>query len=85
LRSLLIGSSRSRDEHVAAGFIDLHLELDLRNIPLLEFSMVGPAADAGYEQSRPKIADWLAARDGSPWSDAADPSDDSALSRDEEG
>ncbi len=67
LRSLLIGASRSRDEHLAAGIIDLYLELDLRNIPLLDFSLVEPAATAGREQALAPIAAWLADRDGSPW------------------
>jgi predicted acylesterase/phospholipase RssA len=67
LRSLLIGSSRSRDEHLAAGIIDLYLELDLRDIPLLEFGMVETAATAGREQAHHLIANWLADRGGSPW------------------
>jgi predicted acylesterase/phospholipase RssA len=67
LRSLLIGASRSRDEHLAAGIIDLYLELDLRTIPLLDFSLVEPAATAGREQALAPIAAWLADRDGSPW------------------
>ena len=67
LRSLLIGSSRSRDEHLASGAIDLYIELDLREIALLDFAQVGPAADAGRAQSRTPITDWLDARCGSPW------------------
>lgn len=67
LRSLLIGSSRRRDEHLAAGIIDLYLELDLRDVPLLDFALVTPSADAGLEQSQPLIHEWLAGRGGSPW------------------
>jgi predicted acylesterase/phospholipase RssA/CRP-like cAMP-binding protein len=67
LRSLLIGSSRSRDEHLAAGIIDLYLELDLRDIPLLDFGLVEPAAAAGREQAQGLVSGWLADRDGSPW------------------
>ena len=67
LRSLLIGSSRSRDEHLAAGIIDLYLELDLRDIPLLDFGLVTPAAEAGAEQARVAVSAWLAERGGSPW------------------
>ncbi len=62
LRSLLIGSSRSRDEHLAAGIIDLYLELDLRDIPLLDFGLVESAAAAGREQAQDLIAEWLADR-----------------------
>lgn len=69
LRSLLIGSSRSRDEHLASGAIDLYLELDLRDIPLLDFAQVIPAAEAGLAQSRAPITEWLNAREGSPWGD----------------
>ena len=67
MRSLLIGSSRSRDAHLASGVIDLYLELDLRDVPLLDFSQVGPAADAGRVQSRAPITKWLDAHGGSPW------------------
>lgn len=67
LRSLLIGSSRSRDEHLASGAIDLYLELDLRDIPLLDFAQVGPAAAAGQTQARTPVTEWLDARAGSPW------------------
>ncbi len=70
LRSLLIGSSRSRDAHLASGEIDLYLELDLRNVPLLDFAQVPAAAEAGLTQSRAPIAEWLALRGGSPWGDA---------------
>lgn len=73
LRSLLIGSSRRRDEHLAAGIIDLYLELDLREVPLLDFGLVTPSADAGLEQSRPQIVEWLTARGGSPWASSAAP------------
>ncbi|MFK7919691.1 MAG: cyclic nucleotide-binding domain-containing protein [Ilumatobacter sp.] len=73
LRSLLIGSSRSRDEHLASGAIDLYLELDLRDVPLLDFAQVVPAADAGLEQSRAPITQWLAARSGSPWGESLEP------------
>lgn len=73
LRSLLIGSSKSRDEHLAAGIIDLYLELDLRDIPLLDFSVVEPAADAGYEQAYGPIRRWLDARNGSPWGAPTNP------------
>jgi predicted acylesterase/phospholipase RssA/CRP-like cAMP-binding protein len=67
LRSLLIGASRSRDEHLEAGIIDLYLELDLRDVPLLDFGQVEAAAAAGLEQARAPIAAWLDERDGSPW------------------
>lgn len=74
LRSLLIGSSRSRDQHLASGAIDLYLELDLRDVPLLDFAQVVPAAEAGLMQSRAPITEWLAAREGSPWGEQLHPS-----------
>lgn len=67
LRSLLIGSSRSRDAHLASGAIDLYIDLDLREVPLLDFAQVTPAAEAGRTQSRAPISEWLHARGGSPW------------------
>ena len=78
LRSLLIGSSRSRDAHLASGAIDLYLELDLREIPLLDFAQVGPAADAGLAQSRAPITDWLISRGGSPWGEVVERIDDAS-------
>lgn len=71
LRSLLIGSSRSRDEHLAAGIIDLYLELDVRTIPLLDFGLVAPAAEAGRSQAHAPISEWLTARGGTPWGSPA--------------
>lgn len=67
MRAMLIGSSRSRDEHLASGAIDLYLELDLRNVSLLDFSQVDHAHDVGYESATPSVATWLAERGGSPW------------------
>jgi predicted acylesterase/phospholipase RssA/CRP-like cAMP-binding protein len=61
MRSLLIGSSKSRDEHLASGAIDLYLDLDLRGVALLDFAQVVPAADRGYESALPMIDEWLAA------------------------
>jgi len=67
LRALLIGSSRSRDEHLAAGIIDLYLELDVREIPLLDFSQVDNAAEAGRVQAHDAVVAWLEERGGTAW------------------
>jgi predicted acylesterase/phospholipase RssA/CRP-like cAMP-binding protein len=60
LRSMLIGSSRSRDDHLSAGAIDLYLDLDLRGIGLLEFESVDEAARRGYDSSHDRIEQWAA-------------------------
>ena len=67
MRAMLIGSSRSRDEHLASGSVDLCLELDLRDVSLLDFSQVDRAHDIGYESANPSVAAWLTERGGSPW------------------
>lgn len=62
MRSLLIGSSQSRDQHLASGVVDLHLEIDAREIALFDFADVERAAELGYEASRAAIGEWVDAR-----------------------
>ena len=60
IRSLLVASSRRRDEVLASGKIDLYIPLDLPEIGLMDFSAAGRAAVAGREIAAPLIAKWLA-------------------------
>jgi predicted acylesterase/phospholipase RssA len=60
LRSMLIGSSRSRDGHLASGAIDLYLDLDLTDVNILDFDAVESAAARGYASSVDRIRDWVA-------------------------
>jgi NTE family protein len=66
LRSMLIGSSRSRDAHLASGVIDLYLDLDLTDLNILDFDAVDEAAERGYTTSIDRIADWVDQRGGAP-------------------
>jgi predicted acylesterase/phospholipase RssA/CRP-like cAMP-binding protein len=60
LRSMVVGSTRDRNELVAAGVVDLQLEPELRGVGLLDFDRVVPVAEAGYRAARPAIEAWLA-------------------------
>lgn len=64
LRSMLIGSSRSRDGHLESGAIDLYLDLDLTDLNILDFDAVETAADRGYAASVDRIAEWATGRGG---------------------
>lgn len=66
MRSMLVGSMRDRNRLIAEAPVDLHLQLDLRGIGLLEFDTVQPVAAQGYELAKPMIEAWLAERGG--WS-----------------
>lgn len=66
MRSMLVGSMRDRNRLVADALVDLHLELDLRGVGLLDFDTVDPVVEDGYQKARPLIEDWLAARDDRP-------------------
>lgn len=67
MRAMLIGSSQSRDDHLASGAIDLYLDLDLRTVSLLDFGQVDSATALGYEAANGRVAEWLAERNGSVW------------------
>lgn len=60
MRTMLIGSARDRDQTLAAGAVDLHLDLELKGVGLLEFDSVDKAAAMGYEASKDRIAAWWA-------------------------
>jgi predicted acylesterase/phospholipase RssA len=61
LRSTIAGSSAQLDSKIPQA--DLYLDLDLRGIPMLEFSMVRPVVEAGYDAALPRIAAWLEGRE----------------------
>ncbi len=63
MRSMLLGSTRDRDRHVASGQIDLYLDLDLAGVGLLDFEVVDPVVEKGYEAADPRIAKWIVERD----------------------
>jgi predicted acylesterase/phospholipase RssA/CRP-like cAMP-binding protein len=67
MRAMLIGSSQTRDQHIASGVIDLYLDLDLRTVSLLDFAQVDQAARHGYDSANDLIAAWLQERGGSVW------------------
>jgi predicted acylesterase/phospholipase RssA/CRP-like cAMP-binding protein len=67
MRAMLIGSSQTRDGHLASGAIDLYLDLDLRTVTLLDFTQVDSATALGYDGARDRIAEWLDAQGGSMW------------------
>jgi hypothetical protein len=69
MRAMLIGSSQTRDGHLASGAIDLYLDLDLRTVTLLDFTQVDSATALGYDGARDRIAEWLDAQGGSMWGD----------------
>lgn len=64
LRSMIVGSVRSRSQALADADVDLLLELSIRGIGMLDWDAVDEGADAGYELSEPLIAEWLAERGG---------------------
>ncbi|MFP4147959.1 MAG: cyclic nucleotide-binding domain-containing protein [Nitriliruptoraceae bacterium] len=51
MRSLLVAAAEQRDRGVEDGLADLHLQFELRGVGLLDFEVVGPVADRGYEES----------------------------------
>jgi predicted acylesterase/phospholipase RssA/CRP-like cAMP-binding protein len=64
MRSMLVGSMRDRNRLIAEAPVDLHLQLDLRGVGLLEFDTVQPVATQGYELAKPLIEAWLEERGG---------------------
>ena len=62
LRTMITGSVRMQSRMLEAGVVDLHLDLDLRGISLLDFERVGPVAAAGYEAAMPRLEAWLTAQ-----------------------
>jgi predicted acylesterase/phospholipase RssA len=59
MRAMVAGSVRDRDRFLGAGTVDVHLNLDLHGVQLLDFERVAEVADRGYEQARPQLEAWL--------------------------
>lgn len=51
MRSLLVAAAQLRDRGVEERLADLHLQFELRGVGLLDFEVVGPVAERGYEES----------------------------------
>lgn len=62
MRTMITGSVREQSRMLDAGMVDLHLDLDLRGISLLDFERVRQVADAGYEAAMPRLEEWLSTR-----------------------
>ncbi|HSJ27252.1 MAG TPA: cyclic nucleotide-binding domain-containing protein [Acidimicrobiia bacterium] len=62
MRTMIAGSMREREKVIARGDADLHLDLDLRGISLLDFENVRPVVAAGYEAAMPRLEAWLESR-----------------------
>ncbi len=64
LRSMIVGSVRSRSQALVDAEVDLLLELVVRGVGMLDWHAVEKGADAGYELSKPLIEAWLAESGG---------------------
>jgi predicted acylesterase/phospholipase RssA/CRP-like cAMP-binding protein len=62
MRTMIAGSMRERAKVIARGDADLHLDLDLRGVSLLDFENVRPVVAAGYEAAMPRLEAWLESR-----------------------
>ena len=62
MRSLLVAAAEQRDRGVEDGLADLHLQFELRGVGLLDFEVVGPVADRGYEESVDALRTFASAR-----------------------
>ncbi len=51
MRSMLVAAAQQRDRGVQDRLADLHLQFELRGVGLLDFEVVGPVAERGYEES----------------------------------
>jgi lysophospholipid hydrolase len=60
MSSMLIGSSKARNESSESSAADLYLELDLSGIGLLKFENHAEVVRRGYEGAKPAIEKWLA-------------------------
>ena len=59
MRSLMVAAAEQRDRGVADELADLHLQLDLRGVSLLDFEVCEPVVDQGYEEAIGLVSDWL--------------------------
>lgn len=61
MRALTVASEQRRDE-LALTPADCHLRLDLRGVPMLDFTDVRSVMRRGYDQAMPRLEAWLAER-----------------------
>jgi predicted acylesterase/phospholipase RssA/CRP-like cAMP-binding protein len=66
MRSLVVAAAEQRDRGIAAGLADLHLQLDLRGVSLLDFEVCEPVADQGYAEAIGRLTEWLATAEVTP-------------------
>ncbi len=64
LRSMLTGAVHNQQRSLRDGVVDLHLQLDLPGVGLLEFERVQEVAQIGYDDAVVRIREWAAAQ---PW------------------
>jgi predicted acylesterase/phospholipase RssA len=62
MSSMLIGSSKARNELTEQSVADLYLTLDLTGVGLLKWENHAEIARRGYDEAKPAIAVWLAER-----------------------
>ncbi len=60
LRSMLVGAVHNQRNALSGGAVDLHLDLDLPGVGLLDFERVREVEALGYEASSERIATWAA-------------------------
>ena len=60
MRSLMVAAAEQRDRGIAAGLADLHLQLDLRGVSILDFDVCEPVVDQGYEEAIGRLTEWFA-------------------------
>jgi predicted acylesterase/phospholipase RssA len=60
MRSMITASESQRTSKRAES--DLYIDLDLRGVGILDFETVGPVILAGYEQSMPRLEEWMRGR-----------------------
>jgi predicted acylesterase/phospholipase RssA len=60
MRSMITASESQRTSKRAES--DLYIDLDLRGVGILDFETIGPVILAGYEQSMPRLEEWMRRR-----------------------
>jgi predicted acylesterase/phospholipase RssA/CRP-like cAMP-binding protein len=58
MRSLLVAAAEQRDRGIADKLADLHLQLDLRGVGLLDFEVCAPVAEQGYAEALERLREW---------------------------
>lgn len=59
MRSMIISSTRERDDQVSSGLADCYLDLDMRGVSMLDFDDPVGASRRGYEAAMPALEAWL--------------------------